>query len=177
MTGFVWLLKMELPAYTVRLCDGAFQHWGAETFKSVDETFGTMGSVQSMAEGVGAEVPALELTFLPAPAAAPGDLSQPGHQRSRVTAWLAQFDSATHAIVGTPQEIFSGFLDRTALTVGAATRELAVSVVALIERLFNLDIGNTLSDAFHQTVWPGELGHANATGAITNIAWGAEMGK
>src|SRR3546814_8736110 len=49
------------------------------------------------------------------------------------------------------------------LTVGAS-RELAVSVVSLAERLFELNIGNSLNSAWHKSVWPGELGHDNATG-------------
>ena len=62
-------------------------------------------------------------------------------------------------------------LDRTQLKLGA-TRELACSVVSRAERLFDLDIGNGLSDRWHQSVWPGELGHANASGLTINVAWG-----
>lgn len=175
MTGLVWLLKMELPSYTVRLCDGAFQVWGAETFTSVDATFGTIGSVEAMSEGVGDEVPALELTFLPNPDAGPGDLSQPGFQQSPVKVWIAEFDSATHALVGTPDLVFSGQIDLTQLTI-TSTRELAMSVVSMAERLFELNIGNSLSDRWHQSVWPGELGHSNATGAQVQVAWGVERG-
>src|SRR3546814_6647984 len=102
------------------------------------------------------------MTLLPPGDSTPGDLSQPGFQTSRVRFGIGEYDVDTGELDGTPDVIFDGQLDRTMLTVGAS-RELAVSVVSLAERLFELNIGNSLNSAWHKSVWPGELGHDNAT--------------
>ncbi|MBO0750306.1 MAG: hypothetical protein J2O44_07765 [Porphyrobacter sp.] len=173
MTGLVGLCRIDLPAATVRLCDGGFIPWGADTYKSADPVFGTIGSMKELTEGVGDEVPSLELTLLPAAAAAPGDLSQPGFQRSLVRFWIGEYDRAAGTLIGDPDLLFYGQIDQTTLKVGS-TREVAMSVVSTAERFFELNIGNSLSDAFHQSVWPGELGEANATGLAVPVAWGVE---
>src|SRR3546814_15904051 len=57
---------------------------------------------------------------------------------------------------------------------GYVGAEVAVSVVSLAERLFELNIGNSLNSAWHKSVWPGELGHDNATGLSIPVEWGVE---
>ena len=169
--ALIGLMKMELPTRTVRLCDGGFIVFDSEIYHSADDVFGTIASLEGLGEGVGDEVPALEVTFYPHGDAAPGDLSQPGFQTSRVRFWIAEYDVDAGTITGTPDLVFDGQLDRTALTVGQ-TREVACSVVSLAERLFELNIGNSLNPNFHKSVWPGELGHDNATGLSIPVAWG-----
>lgn len=171
--GLIGLVKIELPADTILLCDGGFIEFASEIYRSADATFGTIGSVQALAEGQGDEVPALELTLLPSGDAAPADLLQPGFQRSRVRFWIGEYDLDTGLLDGTPDLMFDGQIDQTTLKVGA-TRELAMSVVSTAERLFERNTGNSLSDSWHQSVWPGEKGHANATGLSVPVAWGAE---
>jgi hypothetical protein len=169
--ALIGLMKMELPTRTVRLCDGGFIEFNGETYRSADDVFGTIASLEGLGEGVGDEVPALEVTFYPHGDAAPGDLSQPGFQTSRVRLWIAEYDVAAGTITGTPDLVFDGQLDRTALSVGQ-TREVSCSVVSLAERLFELNIGNSLNPNFHKSVWPGEQGHDNATGLSIPVAWG-----
>src|SRR3546814_16948048 len=64
-----------------------------------------------MQEGVGNEVPALEMTLLPPGDSTPGDLSQPGFQTSRVRFWIGEYDVDTGELDGTPDVIFAGQLD------------------------------------------------------------------
>ena len=172
--GLVGLCKIELPAATLRLSDGGFFVWGAETFASKDATFGTIASIEELTEGIDAEVPALDMVMFPANSAAAADLSQPGFQRSRVRLWLAEFDRATGAIVGDPDLLFDGQIDQTSLSAGRDSRELAMTMVSTAERLFERNIGNSLSASFHKSVWPGETGHDNATGLGRPVAWGVE---
>lgn len=171
--GLTGLLKIELPEHTVLLCDGGFIEYDSEIYKSADPVFGSIASVEGMSEGQGNEIPALDLTLLPPGVTAPAELSKPGYQRSRVRFWIAEYDVDTGAIVGTPELMFLGQIDQTTLRVGAS-RQLDISVVSNAERLFELDIGNTLGPAFHKSVWPGELGHDNATGLTIPVAWGVE---
>ena len=171
--GLIALLKIELPEHTVLLCDGGFITWNGETYKSADPVFGSIASVEGMSEGQGDEIPALDMTLLPPGVTAPSELSKPGYQRSRVRFWIAEYDVDTGQVVGDPDMMFDGQIDQTTLRVGQS-RQLDMAVVSNAERLFELDIGNTLSPAFHKSIWPGEQGHDNATGLTIPVAWGVE---
>lgn len=170
--ALIGLCKIELPAHTIRLCDGGFIEYNSETYTSSDSVFGTIASIEALSEGVGDEVPAMEISFYPPEASTPGDLSQPGFQTSRARFWIAEFNIATGVISGTPDLVFDGQLDRTQLRVGAE-RSMSCSVVSLAERLFELNIGNSLNPQWHKSIWSGELGHDNATGLSKQVAWGA----
>lgn len=166
------LLKIELPTATVRLCDGGFFTWAGETYRGRDPLYGVITSVEGLEEGVGDEIPALDLEFAPPGTVAPGGLSQPGFQQSRVRLWVADYDPETGLIVGDPEPEYDGMLDQTTLRVGRQERALATSIVPTAERLFQRNIGNSLSSAHHKKLWPGELGHDNATGLKVSAAWG-----
>lgn len=173
-TGYIGLLKMELPTGDVRLCDGGFIVFDGETYTSKHATFGSVSSLSPMNEGVGDVIPALELELLPDGSADPGDLGQPGFQRSRCRLWLGEYDVDTGLISGTPDLLFDGQLDQCTLKVDATERSLASTIVSTAERFFQRNAGNSLSDGYHQSVWPGEKGEANATGLSVPVAWGVE---
>jgi len=172
--ALVGLVKMELPTGDVLWCDGGFQVWGADTFTSKDDTFGVIASIEPLSEGITDEVPAMELVIYPAGDATPADLSQPGFQTSRIRFWVGEYDRATGLLIGTPELIFDGMLDQTRLTVGKS-RQLAMSIVSLSERMLAMNIGNSQNPNFHKLVWPGETGHDNATGLSQQVAWGTEL--
>lgn len=172
--GLIGLCKIELPAATIRLTDGGFIQWDTEIYTSKDEVFGTIASIEELTEGVDAEVPALDVAMIPSGTAAAAELSQPGFQRSRVRFWLAEYDRATGLLDGEPDILFDGQIDQTSLTAGRSARELAMTIVSAAERLFERNIGNSLSPSFHKSIWPGETGHDNATGLGAPVAWGVE---
>ncbi|KKW92247.1 hypothetical protein [Sphingobium chungbukense] len=169
------LMKIELrDGRIIRLCDGGFVLWGAEIFRSSDTQFGMIGSMQALEEGVGDEVPAFQLTFLPVSTTAAADLSAPGMQGSRARIWIAEINPDSGLPVGTPDLQFDGMIDRTVLRVGLRKRELDIEFVSYSERLFTIVEGNTLAANFHKSVYPGELGEDNATGLGVGVAWGTE---
>ena len=171
--GLVGLCKIELNGgSTVLLCDGGFIEFDSETYRSSDALLGTIASIQAMGEGTGPEVPAMEMVLLPPEASTPGDLAQPGWQTSRARFWIGEYEPEPGLLVGTPDLMFDGQLDQASLSVGA-TRELALTVVSLAERLFERNTGNSLTSAWHKGIWTGELGHDNATGLGVQVAWGA----
>ena len=172
--AFIGLMKIEFPAYTLRLCDGGFMHWGAETFTSADAVFGTIAGLDSLNEGVGDEVPVFELSLNPPSATAPATLSQPGYQTSRVRFWMAEYDVALGTLTGTPDLQYDGQIDQTILTFGRGQRDLAMTIVANTARLIERNIGNSLSGAWHKSIWPNETGHDNATGLGRQVAWGVD---
>lgn len=169
------LVRIAFPTRTVRLCDGGFITWGGETYRSSDAVFGNIGSLEPLTEGIGDEVPALSLTLQPPGTTPAADLSQPGFQQAAVRFWIAEYDVATGQVIGTPDLAFVGQVDQTSIRVGRGERALAITIVSTAERLFERNIGNTLSPAFHKSIWgPGELGHDNAIGLEVPIAWGVE---
>lgn len=175
--SLIGLLKIDLPGQTVRLCDGGFvPAWNEPgvNYTSADPVFGTIASLEALTEGLGEEIPAMELALNPAGDSAPADLSQPGFQRSQVRVWIGQKDEATGRLIGAPDLLFFGQIDQTVLRVGRRVRDLAMTIVSTLERLFMRNEGNTLSPAFHKSVWPGETGHDNATGLTVAVAWGVE---
>lgn len=168
------LIEMALPdREPVRLCDGGMVRWGDDFFESHHPVFGSIGTLEGLEEGRGDEIPALDLDLIPPGTAAIGELSRPGYQRSEVKFWFAEYDIATGLVVGEPDLLFYGQIDQTSLRVGTV-RTLSISVVSNAEKLFELDIGNSLSSTFHKSIWPGERGHDNGTGLKLSIAWGVE---
>ena len=172
--GLIGLLRIDLPSATVRLCDGGFMQWDAETFRSSDPVYGTIGSVDSLSEGIAESVPAFDLTLLPTALAGAADLVQPGFQRSRVRFWVAEFSPDDGILIGDPEAMFDGQIDQATLVEGRGERRLELSIVSNLERLFTRNRGNSLNPRWHKSVWPGETGHDNATGLAIPVAWGVE---
>lgn len=169
------LVRVTLPDTTIRLCDGAFVIWGEEIFDAEDTTFGTIGNVEPIEEGVGDELPALRMLFLPKSTAAAAELSQPAWQGCRVQMWIAEVDPSTHAVVGDPEMMFDGMLDSTELVFDRGSRVLNMEIVTTADRLFLVNEGNNLSPRFHKSLFPGELGEDNATGVGVGVAWGTSL--
>lgn len=169
------LVQIELPGDTLRICDGGFLTWGADSFSSRADGFGSIASLSAPEEGIGDELAALQMVFLPESTAAAADLSQPQFQGAAVSFWTAEFNPATHVVTGTPKLEFEGQIDNCVLTIDRGTRELAIDIVPLAERLFLLNEGNTLSPRFHKLNYPGELGEDNATGVGIGVAWGTAL--
>ena len=175
MTAYCGLVRFDLPGpVVVLLSEGADVKWGSDLFVPADATFGAIGAVEALAEGVGSEVPALQIELKIPTSAAAATMLAPGAQKSRVQAWMAAVDLNTSTVTGTPVRLFNGFLDQSRLIRAAGSLALTISVVSLLEQLFELNIGNSLSPAFHKSVWPGETGEDHATGLTLADAWGVE---
>lgn len=170
--SLVGLVKIELPDGDVRLTDGGWMDFSAERYREKDAIYGAIGSVDSLAEGVGNQVPALQLTLLPPGSSSAGDLHQVGMQNSRVRFWIGEYVVGTNLLNGTPDLMFDGQVDQCSLTIDGQERRVEMSVVSTAERLFERNIGNSMTPVFHKSIWPGELGHDNATGLGIPVAWG-----
>jgi hypothetical protein len=172
--ALIGLMKMELPDYTVLLCDGGMMEFDAEIYLEADPIFGTLGSVEPMNEGIGDEVPALQISLLPPGTSEPGDIAKPEFQRSRLRFWIGEYDVDTGELVGAPDLVFDGQLDQCALEIGPEGRSLSIGVVSKSERMFAGNTGNSLNPTWHKSIWSGETGHDNATGLSVPVAWGTE---
>jgi hypothetical protein len=99
----VGLVKIQLPSSTILICDGGFITYAGDTYQSKDPVFGTIGGISALTDGVGEEIPAIELTMLPAGSSAASDLSQPGFQKSTVQLWVAEKSEETGLLIGEPR--------------------------------------------------------------------------
>lgn len=169
------LVEISLPDATLRFCDGAFVKWDADLFEAEDADFGVIGSMESVEEGTGDEIPALRMTFLPNSTAAAATLSQPEYQGCTMRSWIAEVDIDTNEVFGTPSLEFDGQVDSTDLVIDRGSRELEMDITARAERLFLINEGNTLSPRNHKRFFSGETGEDNATGVGVGVAWGTAL--
>lgn len=167
------LIEAVLPGHTIRLLVGAGSlTWGAKTFTDTDTTFGTLAAIGEIEDGDGDLAPAWSFSMLPPSDTAAATLCSPTYQGSVVNLWLAGIDMATGLLVPDPYLLFSGMLDQPMLKVGHGGRQVDFECVSQFEMLLEDDEGARLSDAFHQSIWPGETGFSNITGIEETIYWG-----
>jgi hypothetical protein len=168
-------VQIDLPAYTLRLLDGAgVASFGGGTFRGRDPVYGVLAAVEEIGDGTGDEAPGLSLTLHPASDAAAADLAAPAMQGSRVSIFVGAIDRATGLVVPEPELVFVGELDVPTLRSTRNGRSLELELVSTFERFFADDEGARLADGFHRSVWPGELGLAFVTGVEQTVYWGVD---
>lgn len=168
-------LQIDLPDESLRLVDGAGELvWGGETFVGLDDTYGALGGLDALSDGVDGEAPRLLITLLPHRNTATADLAAPGAQGSKVQIWFGVINVVTGAVVGEPFLVFVGELDVPVVRSGAGGRTLEYEVVSVWERFLEQQEGVRLNNAFHQFLWPGELGLEYATEVQRQLPWGSD---
>ena len=173
----IWLaglIEMQLPTGTIRVSDCAAVKWGSTLYDGVDAAFGSIATLAETEEGIADELPAWQMTFHPPADADAVTIANPAFQGARVICNLAEINPATGLVTGTPDLVFDGIIDVPTLRMGKNSRAVDFSVVGRTDKLFLLREGNTLSSAFHKSVWPGENGFENATGIELAVAWGVK---
>lgn len=169
----VGLIEVNLPDYDLRLLDGASELvWGGSKFVGRDPIYGAWISADSFSDGIGEEAPGMSVQFSPTSSANAGALTAPNVQGSRVRIWFAVVDKVTGGVVPEPMLLFEGTLDQPVLEIDKMRLVLDYDLVTAFEGLFVDDEGIRLSDAHHQSVWPGELGLEYMTGTNRTIIWG-----
>lgn len=167
------LMKLELPARAITLCDGGFVRWNGDLYQVKDSEFGILTGFDALTEGVGDEAPAGTLTMAPPTTTAAALLTAPGNQGSRLRLWVAEIDESTGGVIGKPDQMVDWQVDSMRLRIGRGARLLEIGCVSHGQRLMLRNEGNTLSPSFHRMIYPGEAGLDNATGLTTDVAWGA----
>jgi len=158
---------------TIRLVDGGFVIIDGDTYTVEDDTFGTLGDVETISDGVDGQATRATVTLLPPTSAAIATLSAATAQGSAVTIMQGAVDPATGLCIGTPEVLFLGELDYPRFQVGGTSYALIMECGTEEGRLLEPNMERKLSDAFHQTAWPGELGEEFATGLTRKIYWRA----
>ncbi len=169
----VHLVKIALPAGTIRVLDGAgtLTH-NAETYTGEDAVFGVLDGLEAIGEQVGTEAPAMRLTFLPATLSALSQLTDPANQGSAVSVWFGAVDPATGLLLGTPETLFVGELDTADVEVSTSRTVISFNVASAWERLFAVNEGQRLNNAFIQSLYSGALGASFVIAVQRDLPWG-----
>ncbi|MFN3585194.1 hypothetical protein [Phenylobacterium sp.] len=169
-------VEIVLPSYTLRLLDGSAEvGFDSRLFVGEDPTYGVLGMVGEFEDGGEAQSPTLRLTVLPPTNAAAATLASVAAQGSLVTIWDGAIDPVTGSVIDEPDPWFVGEIDVPRWQAGEGGRFVELECVAAWERFLRDDEGARLTDAFHQWVWPGELGLSFVTDVQRQLPWGADL--
>lgn len=168
-------VEILLPEYDLRLVDGGFVIFDVsgvpQTFTSKDATYGALGAVDPINDGVEEKAISARITLLPPTDAAVAALAAPQTQGSSVRVWFGAVDPATGLSVGEPEELFAGELDYATLKVGGKTRMLTLQCGSDDEFQLEPDAQKRLSHPYHSDIWPGENGLKHVTNVTRQIYW------
>ena len=169
-------VEINLPGHDLLLLDGSAQIMvGNRLFVGRDPTYGVLDTIKGLKDAIGDQAPSVNLGLIAAGDAALAALIDPAVQGSAVTIAMGAIDPWTGLVIGAPYPLFAGELDVPTVTWDANDRRLEYTVTSVAERLFATEEGRRLSDAFHQLVWPGELGLAFVTDVETWVPWGQKL--
>jgi hypothetical protein len=101
--------------------------------------------------------------MIPPSSTAAATLCDPLYQGSSINVWLAGINPATGLLVPDPYLLFAGQVDQPTLNVDKGALSVDFECVSQFDLLLEDDEGSRLSDAFQQSIWPGETGFANQT--------------
>lgn len=171
-------VEVLAPTFTIRLLDGAseVEFEPGRVFKGSDDTFGTLGSLQAITEGLGTEAPRMRLEIRPPTRAAAATLNLPENQGSPVRLYFGAVNSVTGAVVPSPDLIFFGKLDVPKYAGGRA-RRIEFDVFSAWEDLFSDAEGERLNHAFHTKAFPNERGLEFVSDVERQLPWGADVPK
>ncbi len=169
-------VEITLPQHDLLLLDGAGELLvGNRLFVGRDATYGVLDSVKGLTDSIGDQAPVLTLSLLPASNAALLALIDPAVQGSPVSVSIGCVDMMTGTAIGAPYLLFAGELDVPTIKWGMRTRRLEYRVVSAGERLFQVEEALRMVDAFHQSIWPGELGMSLVSDIETYVPWGQKL--
>lgn len=171
---FFGAVEIELEAGAIRLLDGAGETViDGERYYGSDPEWGVLSYVKGIADSDGDSAPAPLLGIVPSSDLALDAMLDPALQGSPVRVMLGAMDRLTGLPIGAMYTRFTGELDVPKVKWDRSNREVEFTLAGIGERLFSTEEGRRLSDAFHQTVWPGELGLAFVTDVESAVPWGA----
>ena len=171
--------QIDFPDYSLKLIDGptAFPAAPWNAFVARDPIYGTLTAIEAISDGTGDSAPEVTLTLSPASDAAATQLAAASMQGSRTRFWLGVQDRVTGAVVPDPYLLADYRVDVPTLKWGQQARSVEYTLVDVFDRLFDLEEGIRLSDAWHQGIYAGELGLEYVTGIDQAVYWGTDAPK
>lgn len=161
---------------TVRLLDGSGEVIvGGVKFSGRDSTWGAIDTIKGLGDQSGDQAPVVTVGVIPSSTASVAALSDPSLQGTPVAIQIGSVDTATGLPIGDSYVLFLGQIDNSTVRWADHDRRVDIRCIAAAEKLFAIEEGLRLSDTFHQTVWPGELGMEFVTGVEDWVPWGQQV--
>lgn len=170
------LVRFDLPGAPLCLTDGGFvvfdagEGEGAETYLGRHPVYGVLDNVGSIRDGAEAQTTRIDIGVLPPSDTAVAALASPTIQGVRVQWWEGVVDRDTGGLIGQPELKFDGEIDKPRFRVGDSWL-LTLECGTQAERQLEANADWRLNDAFHQTIWPGELGLSFVDGVTRKKEW------
>jgi hypothetical protein len=171
----VHLVTVTLSSATVRWMDtggSGFVVWGANTYRAEDAVYGALGAIGAIEDGADGQATVCDLTIL-CDETAMALWIDPAEQGSLVTIHLGAINQATGLLIGTPELLFRGELDQPRLSAGRG-QTLIFDCITEEARMLEPNEEQRLTDSFHQSVWPGELGYDMVSELEQTVFWRAD---
>lgn len=179
-------IEIRAPTFTLRLIDGASEvtfpvphpdtgALEAQTFTGSDPVFGTLGSLETMSEGLGNQAPRMRLYLRPPTREGAATLNLPTNQGSLVRMWFGALHLQTGEVIEV-DDVFTGELD-VPKYAGGKTRRVELNVFSAWEYLFTEGEGERLNHAQHTRAFPGEMGLEWVSDIERQLPWGADVPK
>lgn len=156
---------------TIRLVSGGVITFGGNTYTAEDATYGTLGDIETIADGADGQATRCTITLLPPSSAAITALAAATAQGSTVIVYQGAVNPSTGASIGTVETLFTGELDFPRFQVAGNSYALILECGTEEGRLLEPNEERKLSDAFHQTCWSGELGLSFVTRLPRTVYW------
>lgn len=169
-------VEINLPGYDLLLLDGAGEvPIGGRTFVGRDPTYGVLDTIKGLADTTSDQAQTLTIGLIPAGNTALATLADPDVQGATVTVAINVVDQATGRFVADPYVLCVAELNMPTISWGQNNRRLEYKCFTVAERLFQTEEGHRLSDAYHQSVWPGETGLFAVTAVEVYVPWGQKL--
>lgn len=169
-------VEINLPGYDLLLLDGAGELMvGGRKFVGLDPVYGALDSIKGLTDSIGDSAPSVSLGLIPSGDVALASLVDPLVQGATVTIAIGCIDMMTGTAVSAPYVLFTGELDVPTVKWGSRDRRLEYRVVSAAERLFQVEEATRMTDAFHQSIWPGELGMSMVSYVEDYVPWGQKL--
>lgn len=154
---FFTAVRLTLPSVTIALLDGsAVVTFAGSTFVGEDPLYGVLAGVEEISDGGEDEAPRARIKLNPKDLTALSALAAASNQGAKVEIWEGLIDQTSGLAVADPNLAFEGFYDQP--TWSPKAMELVIDCGSVFELFFENDEGVRLTDSFHQSIWPGELG-------------------
>jgi hypothetical protein len=174
VVGLFAAVQIVHPMGTAYLLDGSgFLTFFGATWTGGSDIFGSLGALEVISDGSGEEAPSCNLSLLPPNASQMIALVTGSAQGGAVAIYVGCFNPTTGQVIGTPDLRFLGAIDTATVQPNGASSMVVFGLTSAFERFFDTEEAAKLSNSFHQTIWPGELGFQYMTNILSKMPWGS----
>lgn len=155
---YAWFVEV-VGAVTLRLFTGGAADiaFSSLTFSAESSTYGTIGGIDSLTNGIDAESPRPTVEVLCPTDAAAAALMMALAEDTTVRIWLGLLSRETGQPVATPELFFDGYVDLPNVSLSHGMSTVTLDCVTFAERFHDAGEGMKMNTSSHIEIRPGEL--------------------